>query len=131
MQVFQREIKETVAELVKSVELLGSQVEEFVLQAHEASSERRKEARLNRLQQEVAQLRRQDQELRSLSCTPDDVRFLEVCVTWGSTSITSYQWCLGVVWGTNKEDPVALKGRDEQLKVFDMITKDLRLWMYC
>lgn len=81
MQVFQTEIKKTIAEFVKSVELLGSQVDELVLQAHEASTESRKEARLSRLQQEVAQLRRQDQELRSLSCTPDDVRFLEVCVT--------------------------------------------------
>ncbi|KAG5269327.1 hypothetical protein AALO_G00200780 [Alosa alosa] len=77
MQVFQNEIKETIVELVKSMELLGSQVEELVLQAHEAFSESRKDTHLSRLQQEVAQLRKQDQELRSLSCTPDDVRFLE------------------------------------------------------
>ncbi|XP_062407710.1 finTRIM family, member 86 [Sardina pilchardus] len=77
MQMFKNDIKETIGELVKSVELLGSQVEEVVLQAHEAFSESRKEAHLSRLQQEVSQLRKKDQELRSLSCTPDDVRFLE------------------------------------------------------
>ncbi|CAB1348711.1 unnamed protein product [Coregonus sp. 'balchen'] len=76
VQALQKEGVELFSELVKSVELMGTQVGELLC-AHEASMGSRTEGHLHELEQELAQLRRKDQELSRLARMQDHICFLK------------------------------------------------------
>ncbi|KAG7470802.1 hypothetical protein MATL_G00117730 [Megalops atlanticus] len=76
LQALQRDAGEVFAELLRGVELTGSQVQEL-LGAHEAAEGSRAEGQIHRLEQEQAQLRRMDEELRRLAQMQDPVCFLK------------------------------------------------------
>ncbi|KAI4901362.1 hypothetical protein NFI96_001299 [Prochilodus magdalenae] len=79
----QRDSLGTVADSVKSVESMSSQVMEL-LQAYEASSYNSIEAHRYRLQQEISQLHRQEDELNRLANTQDSIQFINALVTAGT-----------------------------------------------
>ncbi|XP_028818153.1 finTRIM family, member 86 [Denticeps clupeoides] len=83
---FQKDVVPAFAELARSLERMGCEVSEL-LRAHESSSQSRSEGYVSRLQQEVAELRRKDAELRSLFSTQDDVTFLEALLTLDITTL--------------------------------------------
>lgn len=64
-------------DVMKSVELMRSQVME-VLQAHEASAFNALESQRYKLQAEIGQLHKQDEELNRLSISQDSIQFLKV-----------------------------------------------------
>lgn len=77
VQALQKEGVELFSELVKSVELMGTQVVEFLC-AHESSMGSRTEGHIHKLEQELAQLRRRDQKLSRLASMQDHICFLKV-----------------------------------------------------
>ncbi|KAL7831977.1 hypothetical protein AOLI_G00295250 [Acnodon oligacanthus] len=83
IQGLQRDSLETFADVVKSVELMSSQVMEL-LQTSEASSYNRIEAHRYRLQQEISQLCKQQEELNRLANTQDSIQFLNDLVIAGA-----------------------------------------------
>uniref|UniRef100_A0A3B4DNZ6 Uncharacterized protein n=1 Tax=Pygocentrus nattereri TaxID=42514 RepID=A0A3B4DNZ6_PYGNA len=83
IQGLQRDSLETFADVVKSVELMSSQVMEL-LQTYEASSYNRTEAHRYRLQQEISQLCKQKEELNRLANTQDSIQFLNDLVIAGT-----------------------------------------------
>ncbi|XP_014017761.1 finTRIM family, member 86 isoform X1 [Salmo salar] len=76
VQVLQKEGVELFSELVKSVELMGTQVRELLC-THEDSMGSRSEGHIHKLEQELAQLRRKDQELSRLASMQDHICFLK------------------------------------------------------
>ncbi|XP_072547855.1 finTRIM family, member 86 [Salminus brasiliensis] len=76
----QRDSLEMFADLVKSVELMNSQVMEL-LRTYEASSFNHVEAHRYRLQQEISQLCKQQEELNKVANTGDSLQFLNALVT--------------------------------------------------
>lgn len=62
---------------MKSVELMSSQVME-ILQAYEASTYNCIEGHRYRLQDEISQLNKQDEELNRLAQSQDSIQFLKV-----------------------------------------------------
>ncbi|KAJ8403747.1 hypothetical protein AAFF_G00346150 [Aldrovandia affinis] len=80
VQALQREAGEVFAELVRSVELMGSQVQELLC-AHEVAEGSRAEGQIHRLEQDLAQLRRRDEELRRLANMQDHFCFLKNFLT--------------------------------------------------
>lgn len=68
---------EIFGEVMKSVEWMSSQVMEL-LQAQEASSYNRVESHRCRLQKEISQLYKRDEELSRLSNSQDSIQFLKV-----------------------------------------------------
>lgn len=77
VQALQRESVDLFSELVKSVELMGTQVGEL-LSNHETSLGSRAEGQIQRLEQEVAQLHRRSEELKWLADMQDHNCFLKV-----------------------------------------------------
>ncbi|XP_030633901.1 finTRIM family, member 86 [Chanos chanos] len=75
MQELQRENRELFAELVKSLALMGTQVEEL-LNVHEVSACTRAEGHSHGLRQEITQLRRQEEMLKGVAGMEDSISFL-------------------------------------------------------
>ncbi|XP_066521618.1 finTRIM family, member 86 [Hoplias malabaricus] len=82
VQGLQRDSLEMFADLLKSVESMKSQVLEL-LQTYEASACNHIEAHHLRLQQEISQLRKQQDELNRLAHIQDSIQFLNALVTVG------------------------------------------------
>ncbi|KAM4628372.1 finTRIM family, member 86 isoform 2-T2 [Polymixia lowei] len=80
VQALQNESVDLFSELVKCVELMGTQVGEL-LGAHEASLGSRVEGNIHRLEQEVAQLRWKNEEMGRLADMQDHVCFLKNFLT--------------------------------------------------
>ncbi|XP_029922899.1 finTRIM family, member 86 isoform X2 [Myripristis murdjan] len=76
VQALQKESVDLFSELVKSVELMGTQVGEL-LSNHETSLGSRAEGQIQRLEQEVAQLHRRSEELKWLADMQDHICFLK------------------------------------------------------
>ncbi|XP_036455085.1 finTRIM family, member 86 isoform X2 [Colossoma macropomum] len=83
IQGLQRYSLETFADVVKNVELMSSQVMQL-LQTYEASSYNHIEADRYRLQQEISQLCKQQEELNRLANTQDSIQFLNALVMPGA-----------------------------------------------
>lgn len=77
VQALQQENTNSFAELVKSVNLTGTRVNEL-LSNHEASLGSQVEGQINSLEQEVAQLRWRSTDLSRLVSMKDPVCFLKV-----------------------------------------------------
>lgn len=77
VHALQKEGVELFSELVKSVELMSTQVGELLC-TYEASMGSRSEGHIHKLEQELAQLRRKDQELSRLASMQDHICFLKV-----------------------------------------------------
>ncbi|XP_061073814.1 finTRIM family, member 86 isoform X2 [Conger conger] len=80
VQALQREAGELFAELARSVELAGSQVQEL-LGAHEMAEGSRTEGQIHRLEQDLGQLRGRAEELRRLAQMHDHCCFLKNFLT--------------------------------------------------
>ncbi|XP_035241286.1 finTRIM family, member 86 [Anguilla anguilla] len=80
VQALQREAREVFAELVRSVELAGVQVQEL-LGAHEMAEGSRVEGQIHRLEQDLARLHSRDEELRRLVHMQDHFCFLKNFLT--------------------------------------------------
>ncbi|XP_035593808.1 E3 ubiquitin/ISG15 ligase TRIM25-like [Oncorhynchus keta] len=82
----------TLTELILFIERRRSEVNELIRAQEEAEVSRAKR-RLQQLEQEVAELKRRDTELKQLSHTEDNIHFLQsfqsLCVTPGSEAIPS------------------------------------------
>lgn len=76
VQALQQESTDILSELVKNVNLTGTQVGE-VLSTHETSLGSQVEGQINRLEQEVAQLNWKSKELSRLADLQDDICFLK------------------------------------------------------
>ncbi|XP_055735815.1 finTRIM family, member 86 [Salvelinus fontinalis] len=76
VHALQKEGVELFSELVKSMELMGTEVGELLC-THEASIGCRSEGHIHKLEQELAQLRRKDQELSRLASMQDHICFLK------------------------------------------------------
>lgn len=73
-------------ELIRSIERRRSEVKELI-RAQEKIAGSRVQGLLDRLDQEVTEMKRRDAELRQLSNTEDHIHFLQV------TSLASYLHC--------------------------------------
>uniref|UniRef100_A0AAQ5Y2V4 E3 ubiquitin/ISG15 ligase TRIM25-like n=1 Tax=Amphiprion ocellaris TaxID=80972 RepID=A0AAQ5Y2V4_AMPOC len=76
VQALQNESTDLFSELVKNVNLTGTQVGEL-LSAHETSLGSQVEGQIHRMEQEVAQLRWKNEELSRLADMQDDICFLK------------------------------------------------------
>ncbi|KAJ8280233.1 hypothetical protein GJAV_G00052140 [Gymnothorax javanicus] len=76
VQALQREAEEVFAELERRVEHVRSQVQQL-LRAHEMAEGSRAEGQIHRLEQDLAQLRRRDEELKRLQLMQDHHCFLK------------------------------------------------------
>ncbi|KAM3875297.1 finTRIM family, member 86 [Diretmus argenteus] len=79
-QALQKESEDLFSELVKSVELMGTEVGEL-LGTLEVSLGSRAEGKIHRLEQEVAQLRWKSGEMSRLAAMPDHICFLKNFLT--------------------------------------------------
>lgn len=77
VQALQQEGADLFSELVKTVNMTGTQVHEL-LSTHEASLSSRVEVQVQKLEQEVARLRGRSSELSQLADMQDDICFLKV-----------------------------------------------------
>lgn len=77
MQALQQEGVDLFSELTKTINLTGTQVGEL-LSTHEASLGSQVEGQIQRLEQEVAQLRGKSTELSQLADMEDHICFLKV-----------------------------------------------------
>lgn len=77
VQALQQESTDAFAELVRNVNLTGTQVSEL-LSNHEASLGSQVEGHINSLQQEVEQLRWRSADLSTMAAIKDPVCFLKV-----------------------------------------------------
>ncbi|XP_056140037.1 finTRIM family, member 86 [Lampris incognitus] len=80
IQALQREGVDSFSGLVKSIELMGTQIGSLLC-AHEASLSSRAEGHIHRLEQEVAQLRWKSEEMSRLADMQDHVCFLKNFLT--------------------------------------------------
>lgn len=87
MQALQQESIDLFSELTKTVSLTGTQVGEL-LSTHEASMGSQVEAQIQRLEQEVAQLRGKSTELSQLADMQDHICFLKVTTLGLSVDVT-------------------------------------------
>ncbi|XP_060800115.1 finTRIM family, member 86 isoform X2 [Neoarius graeffei] len=86
IQGLQTENLEIFGEVMKSVELMSSQVME-ILQAYEASTYNCIEGHRYRLQDEISQLNKQDEELNRLAQSQDSIQFLKTLDTTGDVDV--------------------------------------------
>lgn len=77
MQALQQEGADLFTELVKAVNMTGTQVSEL-LSTHEASLSSQVEVQVQKLEQEVARLRGRSTELSQLADMQDHIGFLKV-----------------------------------------------------
>ncbi|XP_062304983.1 E3 ubiquitin-protein ligase TRIM47-like isoform X4 [Osmerus eperlanus] len=75
-------------ELIRSIERMRSEVKDLI-RAQQGAAVSQAEGLLERLEQEIAELRRRDAELEKLSHTEDNIHFLQNYQSLSSTSVSS------------------------------------------
>ncbi|XP_046891191.1 tripartite motif-containing protein 16-like isoform X2 [Hypomesus transpacificus] len=74
--------------LIRSIERRRSEVKDLI-RAQQGAAVSEAEGLLERLEQEIAELKRRDAELEKLSHTEDNIHFLQNCQSLSSTSVSS------------------------------------------
>ncbi|XP_062305096.1 tripartite motif-containing protein 16-like isoform X2 [Osmerus eperlanus] len=87
-QAAEKDIERIFTELIRSIERRRSEVKDLI-RAQQGAAVSQAEGLLERLEQEIAELRRRDAELEKLSHTEDNIHFLQNCQSLSSTSVSS------------------------------------------
>ncbi|XP_046873009.1 E3 ubiquitin-protein ligase TRIM16-like [Hypomesus transpacificus] len=87
-QAAEQDIERIFTELICSIERRRSEVKDLI-RAQQGAAVSQAEGLLERLEQEIAELRRRDAELEKLSHTEDNIHFLQKYQSLSSTSVSS------------------------------------------
>ncbi|XP_046899876.1 tripartite motif-containing protein 16-like [Hypomesus transpacificus] len=87
-QAAEKDIERIFTELIHSIERRRSEVKDLI-RAQQGAAVNQTEGMLERLEQEIAELRRRDAELEKLSHTKDNIHFLQNYQSLSSTSVSS------------------------------------------
>ncbi|XP_067117375.1 tripartite motif-containing protein 16-like [Osmerus mordax] len=87
-QAAEKDIERIFTELIRSIERRRSEVKDLI-RAQQGAAVSQAEGLLERLEQEIAELRRRDAELEKLSHTEDNIHFLQNYQSLSSTSVSS------------------------------------------